>query len=73
MKRVQRKILDAIVARIPTHEACHGFTKGRSIVTNATPHVGARVVLRVDLADFFPSIHFRRVEGLFRGTAMRRP
>jgi len=66
LKAVQRKILDAIVARIPTHDACHGFTKGRSIVTNATPHVGAKLVLRVDLQDFFPTIHYRRVEGLFR-------
>jgi hypothetical protein len=66
LKGVQRKILDAIVSHIPTHDACHGFTKGRSIVTNAAPHVGAKLVVRVDLADFFPSIHYRRVEGLFR-------
>lgn len=66
LKAIQRKILDGIVSRIPTHDACHGFTKGRSIVTNATPHVGARLVLRVDLQDFFPTIHYRRVLGLFR-------
>jgi retron-type reverse transcriptase len=66
LKSVQRMILDTILARIPTHDACHGFTKGRSIVTNASPHVGAKLVLRVDVHDFFPSIHFRRVEGLFR-------
>ncbi len=65
LKSVQRKILDEILMRIPTHEACHGFTKGRSIVTNAKPHLRSKIVIRVDLLDFFPSIHFRRVEGLF--------
>jgi len=65
LKKAQRKILDEIVAKIPTHDACHGFVKGRSIVTNARPHEGARVVVKLDLADFFPTIHFRRVRGLF--------
>ena len=65
LKKIQRQILGAILARIPTHEACHGFVKGRSIVTNAAPHEGAAVVVKIDLADFFPTIHFRRVAGLF--------
>ncbi len=71
LKAVQRKILSEILAHIPTHAACHGFTKGRSIVTNAKPHVRARVVVKVDLADFFPSIHFRRVAGLFEEYGLR--
>ncbi len=66
LRRVQRKILDEILVRIGAHDACHGFTRGRSIVTNAKPHLRATIVVRVDLQDFFPSIHFRRVEGLFR-------
>lgn len=43
----------------------HGFVPGRSIVSNATPHVGRQIVLNLDLRDFFPSITFRRVKGLF--------
>ncbi len=65
LKKAQRLLLDEIVGRIPTHDACHGFVRERSIVTNAAPHEGARVVLKVDLADFFPTIHHRRIEGLF--------
>lgn len=65
LKKLQRRILNEIVLRIPTHDACHGFVRGRSIVTNAAPHEGAHVVLKVDLADFFPTIHFRRIKGLF--------
>lgn len=65
LKKAQRRILDGILSLVPSHEACHGFVKERSIVTNAAPHEGARVVIKIDLADFFPTIHYRRVEGLF--------
>ncbi len=43
----------------------HGFSKGRSIITNAAPHVRASHVLNLDIQDFFPSINFGRVRGLF--------
>ena len=65
LKKLQRHVLNQILSRCPAHEACHGFTRQRSIVTNAMPHQGAAVVVKIDLADFFPTIHFRRVEGLF--------
>lgn len=48
------------------HPASQGFLEGRSILTNAEAHVGQRLVLNVDLADFFPTINFGRVRGLFR-------
>jgi hypothetical protein len=34
-------------------------------VTNAKPHVGARLLVKMDLVDFFPTIHFGRLVGLF--------
>lgn len=45
----------------------HGFTKDRSILSNARRHQGCAVLLNFDLVDFFPSIHFGRVLGLFMG------
>lgn len=65
LKRVQQIILEQILAKVPVHEAAHGFVPGRSTVTNAAPHQRARVVVKMDLVDFFPSIHYRRVVGLF--------
>jgi RNA-directed DNA polymerase len=65
LKRIQRKILAEILAKLPVHAACHGFVRGRSVVTNATPHAGAKLVIKMDLRDFFPTIHYRRVRGLF--------
>ena len=66
LKEMQRKILIGILNSIPTHPAAHGFVKGRSIKTFAAPHVGRRVVLRMDLRDFFPSLHGGRVQAFFR-------
>ena len=43
----------------------HGFHPKRSIVTNARSHKHRRYVLNFDLVDFFGSINFGRVRGLF--------
>ena len=66
LKDLQRRILSAILDRIPSHSAAHGFVKGRSIQTFAVPHVGQRVVLRIDLENFFPSFAGVRVQSFFR-------
>lgn len=65
LKRVQQCILRQILEQVPVHPAAHGFVKGRSTVTNALPHCGARIVMKFDLQDFFPTIHYFRVVGLF--------
>jgi RNA-directed DNA polymerase len=66
LKDLQRRILFAILDRVPSHSAVHGFVKGRSIQTFAAPHVGQRVVLRMDLENFFPSFAGVRVQSFFR-------
>jgi len=68
---LQVKILqDALLRRLEEiyvpRASVHGFTFGRSIVTNARRHVGCTWLLNVDLQDFFPSIHIGRVIGLFK-------
>ncbi len=65
LKKVQRAILDEILAKLPTHPAAHGFVEDRSTVSNAAPHVGAAIVLRIDIENFFPTVHYRRVFGFF--------
>ena len=66
LKELQRKILSEILDKIPVHFAVHGFLKGHSIKTFAAGHVGRRVVLRMDLKDFFPSLSGARVQAFFR-------
>ncbi|APW37050.1 hypothetical protein RD110_07445 [Rhodoferax koreense] len=46
-------------------EVSHGFTKGRSIVSNGEEHITRRFVFNADLSDFFGTINFGRVRGFF--------
>jgi RNA-directed DNA polymerase len=73
LKELQRQILTHILNQIPVHSAAHGFCKGRSIKTFAAPHVGRRVVLKMDLENFFPSISGVRVQTLFRTVGYPEP
>jgi len=51
----QRWIFENVLQKVQPHAAANGFVVGRSVVTNAQPHVGADVVVNADLKDFFPS------------------
>ncbi len=59
-------VLENILRKLTPEPQAHGFVRGRSIVTNAAGHVGKRIVINMDLQNFFPSIGFRRVKGLFQ-------
>jgi RNA-directed DNA polymerase len=65
LKALQRKVLAGIVAKVPVAGTTHGFVSGRSPLTNAHQHTGKAVLLKLDLQDFFPSVTFKRVRGLF--------
>ncbi|MDA7418010.1 reverse transcriptase family protein [Xenophilus arseniciresistens] len=65
LKRAQYWVLDNILAKVPAHDAAHGFLPGRSIAGNAQPHCGQDVVINLDVKDFFPSIAFGRIKGVF--------
>jgi hypothetical protein len=66
LKALQRLILAQILDKIPPHSAAHGFVQGRSVKTFIAPHVRQRVVLKMDLQDFFPSITGTRIQTIFR-------
>jgi RNA-directed DNA polymerase len=66
MKAIQRWILDHILYNIDVGKYAHGFAPGRSIATNAAEHQGQKLVLGIDLKDFFPSIKYNRVLGYFK-------
>lgn len=73
LKQIQEKLLQ----RIMEHESnirsqnniklniSHAFEKNKSFITNAKIHKNKRVVLNLDLKDFFNSFHFGRVRGYF--------
>ncbi|AVO56720.1 reverse transcriptase domain-containing protein [Pseudomonas chlororaphis] len=54
-----------ILINIPIHPCAHGFAPEKSIFTNATPHLKARCLLKMDIKDFFPSIKINWVANFF--------
>jgi RNA-directed DNA polymerase len=66
LKALQRQILHEILDPVPTHEAAHGFTSGRSVRSHAGTHVGQFAIARFDLKDFFASVAAGRIYGIFR-------
>ncbi len=66
LKFVQRWILENILNNLMTHGAAHGFVRGKSIITNAAVHSNSALLIKLDVKDFFPSVHWRRVKGVFR-------
>ena len=66
LKSAQHWILENILGVIPVHDAAHGFVPGRSIVTNAACHVGRSLVVNWDLKNFFPTVTYPRVKGMFK-------
>ncbi|HZZ80698.1 MAG TPA: reverse transcriptase family protein [Gemmataceae bacterium] len=64
LKAIQRSLHEQLVSKLPVSPYAHGFRSGHSVATNAAPHVGKAVVIKLDIADCFPTIHLGRVRGL---------
>lgn len=56
LKALQRVILAAYLRDLPVHQAAMAYRTGRSIRQNALAHVENGPILKMDFADFFPSI-----------------
>ncbi|MBW8686931.1 reverse transcriptase family protein [Chitinophaga rhizophila] len=65
LKAAQYWILENILYKVKHSDAAHGFVPGKSIVTNAANHVGQDIVINIDLRDFFPTVAYNRVKGMF--------
>jgi RNA-directed DNA polymerase len=73
LKEVQRWILRAILDHVPVHDCAQGFARRRSVIDHARVHSGHRVLLRLDLADFFASVSAGRVFGIFQSAGYEAP
>ena len=61
----QKFIKEEILDNIKIHNASHGFSFNRSIISNAKMHLNREIVLNIDLKDFFPSISRKKVFYVF--------
>lgn len=67
LKRAQKKILEEILVKIPVSSYAHGFLEGKSVVSGAVCHVKKpQLLINMDIEDFFPTITFERVRGMFK-------
>jgi len=65
LSKAQQWVLQNVLSKLSVEGEAHGFVKGRSTVTNARAHLGQGTVVNLDLSNFFPTITFGRVRGLF--------
>lgn len=71
LKAAQRWILQNVVEKLLVHGSVHGFLPGRSTLTNAAAHPDPKLVVKVDIKDFFPTVTLPRVKGIFRKAGYR--
>lgn len=62
---LQKKLKPFLDSYYRVKAPVHGFVKGKSIVSNAIVHKKCRYVLNIDLSDFYGTINFGRVRGIF--------
>jgi hypothetical protein len=68
LDHVQRRINGVLFpVDLSLGPAAHGYVAGRSTLTNAKPHAGAKFLQKFDIRDFFPSITSERIESTLLG------
>lgn len=69
LRTIQRNLLHHVLEEFQISEFACAYKKGTSIVDNARPHVGAKLVLKLDIQDFFDQITWILVyQNAFPGT-----
>jgi len=48
------------------HHCCHAYRKDRSIFSNAVPHLGCKVLIKLDIKDYFGSVTKNQVRDAIR-------
>lgn len=62
LKRIQRRILDRLLAYEPVSRYATGYKYGSSVQRNAARHVGKRKILKLDIKGFFDGILYSTVK-----------
>lgn len=65
LKKIQKVILYKILYKEQSHPCSYAYRKGKSIVDNAKVHCDSKVIIKMDIRDFFPSVNADKVKLLF--------
>jgi hypothetical protein len=66
LRTVQKKTLDYLQSNFSPTAYAKGFVPGGGIIENAKVHRNKKLLIKLDLEDFFPNITFARVLGMFQ-------
>ena len=68
LKTLTNSDIDGVLFRTQklVHPCANAFVPGRSTLTNARPHIGCHVLIKLDIEDFFPSISAMHVQRCLR-------
>lgn len=62
---------DELASRV--HKAANAYIKGRNTVTNAIPHLGCSVLVKLDIKDFFPTVSKEMIQPIIAPFAYFEP
>ena len=65
LKKLQKNILRNILYKEKVHPCSYAYRKGKSIVDNAKVHCESKVIIKMDIRDFFPSVNSLKVQNMF--------
>jgi RNA-directed DNA polymerase len=71
LKAAQQWVRVNIVEKLIVHGSAHGFLPGHSTLTNACAHRNQKIILKMDIKEFFPTVTLPRVKGVFRNAGYR--
>ncbi|HDR9805842.1 TPA: RNA-directed DNA polymerase [Burkholderia cenocepacia] len=66
LKTIQKRINREIFSHVVYPQYLYGGVSGKDYVRNAEAHQDAHVVIALDVKDFYPSISFARVVGIYQ-------
>ncbi len=61
LKSIQHNILKKFLNKMPVSNYATAYIKGKTLIDNAKPHTNKKFILKMDISDFFGSIHFEQV------------
>ncbi len=70
LKLIQQRILKCFLAKMPVSQYATAYIKGKTLCENANPHTNKKYLLKMDICDFFGSIHFDRVHSTVFNTRL---
>ncbi|MBQ8350229.1 MAG: RNA-directed DNA polymerase [Ruminococcus sp.] len=73
LKTVQRRILDHYLYKLDVSEFSTAYCKGKSLLDNASPHIGKEYIVKLDISHFFDNIDDDMVFMIMRQLGMSAP